>query len=321
MNDYEFFEKQEKAREKAEIRRYGILGGLCVLGFLLIQEILFLVLTALGGTELYSSDELFSQSVELLFTVLSICVPFLICGVYEKKYTSYSILPMEKPKDTVLSVLAVPAGVALCFIASTLTSYLTYFLEFLGLKLSSPNISAPSSGFEIVIYFLRLTLVAAVIEEISFRGVIMQPLRKYGDGFAIAMAAVIFGLVHCNLIQAPFAILAGAVIGYFTIVTQSLWTGIIIHLLNNAVSGVLSFVSSNYSEQALLTWANAVYSVIMFLGIICLILFFMRRRTLSTHGKRTFLTTGEKLKAYILNPAMIIAFLAICWYTHFYISI
>lgn len=321
MNDYEFFEKQEIAREKAEIRRFGVLGGLCVLGFLLVQEILFFVLTALGGAELYSSDTLFSQSLEMLFTVLSICVPFLLCGAYEKKYTTYDILPMDKPKDTALSVLSVPAGVALCLIASTLTSYLTYFLELLGLKLTSPNISAPTSGFEVVIYFLRLTLVAAVIEEISFRGVIMQPLRKYGDGFAIAMASIIFGLVHCNLIQAPFAILAGVVIGYFTVVTQSLWTGIMIHLLNNAVSGVLSYISSNYSEEVFLTYGNAIYNAIMFFGIICLILFFMRRRTLHTYGRRTFISTGQKLKAYILNPAMLIAFLAICWYTHFYISI
>lgn len=321
MNDYEFFEKQEIAREKAEIRRYGVLGGLCVLGFLLVQEILFVVLTLVGGTELYYSDTLFSQCADMLFTVISICVPFLLCGAYEKKYTSYDILPMEKPKDTMLSVLSVPAGVALCLIASTVTSYLTYFLQLLGLELTSPDISAPPSGFELVIYFLRLTIVAAVIEEISFRGVIMQPLRKYGDGFAMAMAAVIFGLVHCNLIQAPFAVLAGLVIGYFSIVTDSLWTGILIHMFNNAVSGVISYVASKYSEDVYLSFANSVYNIVMFVGIVCLGLFFMKKRTLSTHGRRTFISAGQKFKAYVLNPAMILAFLAICWYTHYYVSI
>ncbi len=321
MNDYDIFEKQEIEREKKEIRRYGVLGGLCVLGFLLVQEILFLVLTVFGGTELYYSDELFSQCIDMLFTVISICGPFLLCGLYERKYTSYEILPLEKPKDTSLSLLAIPSGVALCLIASTITSYLTYFLELMGLKLTSPNVSAPASEFELVIYFLRLTIVAGVIEEISFRGVIMQPLRKYGDGFAMAMAAIIFGLVHCNLIQAPFAILAGLIIGYFTIVSGSLWTGICIHLLNNAISGVISYAYSKYSEEVYLSLANSIYNAVMFVGIVCLVFFFMKKKTLSTHGRRTFISVGQKVKAYVLNPAMIIAFIAICWYTHFYISI
>ncbi len=321
MYDYEYLAKAEADREKSEIRRYGILGGICVIGFLLMQELLSSLISLFGLVDLYKSDMLFNQAVGMFITIFAICTPFLLCGLYEKKNSAYEILPLNKPKDTVLSVLSVPAGVTLCLVASTLTGYLTMFLESLGLKLTSPDMTLPNSGFELVIYFLRLTIVAAVIEEISFRGVIMQPLRKYGDGFAIAMAAIIFGLVHCNLVQAPFAFLAGLVIGYFTVVTDSLWVGILIHLLNNTVSGILTYISANYGEDMLLTVGNTMYTAVMFVGFVCLALFFLRKGGISTHGRRTFISKGQKLKAYLINIPMILAFIAICWYTLPYIEI
>lgn len=319
--NYEQLAKMEADKEKKDLHRYGILGAICVLGFLLMQEILFLGLYAFGLGDLYSSDTLFQQAAEMFITVFSICVPFLICGAYEKKYTSYDILPLEKPNDAVLSSLAVPVGVALCLIGSYLTAYLTLFLESLGLTLTSPSVTAPLSGFEMVIYILRLTIVAAVIEEISFRGVIMQPLRKYGDTFAIIMAAIIFGLVHCNLIQAPFAFVAGLAIGYFTITTGSLWTGILIHMLNNAVSGLLSYLTDFFSESKANAIGSAIIFAVIFIGVVCLGLFFLRKGGISTHGRRSFISKSEKVKAYLLNIPMILAFIAICWYTHYYVQI
>lgn len=306
---------------KSELKRYGILAGSCILGFLLMQELLTLVLYLFGLQELYATDVLFQQAAGMFITLFSICTPFLIGGAIEKKRSEYEILPLGKPNDTLLSVLAVPAGVALCLIGSYLTAYLTEFLEFIGLKLTSPDMSPPTSGFELVIYLMRLTVVAAVIEEISFRGVIMQPLRKYGDGFAITMAAIIFGFSHCNLIQAPFAFVAGLAIGYFTVTTGSLWTGIFIHMFNNAISGGLSYINEVYGESV----ANKVGGVVIFavigLGIVCLAFFFLRRGGVSTNGRKSLLTKKERAKAYLLNVPMILAFLALCWYTHYYISI
>ena len=68
------------------------------------------------------------------------------------------------------------------------------------------------------------------------RGVVMQPLRKYGDWFAILTSAFVFALMHGNLVQAPFAFIAGIGLGYAVIASGSLWTGILVHLLNNSIS-------------------------------------------------------------------------------------
>ena len=64
------------------------------------------------------------------------------------------------------------------------------------------------------------------IEEFAMRGVVMQSLRKYGDWFAIIMSSLVLALVHGNMVQIPFAFIAGIAIGYAVTVTGSMWTGV-----------------------------------------------------------------------------------------------
>lgn len=80
------------------------------------------------------------------------------------------------------------------------------------------------------------------------RGVVMQPLRKYGDWFAILTSAFVFALMHGNLVQAPFAFIAGIGLGYAVIASGSLWTGILIHLLNNSIS-VIQTIGNRLSPR------------------------------------------------------------------------
>ena len=81
-----------------------------------------------------------------------------------------------------------------------------------------------------ILYIINGVVLPAFIEEIVFRGAIMQSLRRFGDGFALLVSSVLFAVVHGNFVQAPYAFLMGLVIGYFVLRTGSLWAGIFIHL-------------------------------------------------------------------------------------------
>ena len=72
-------------------------------------------------------------------------------------------------------------------------------------------------------------IVPAVFEEFAFRGVVLNKLRKFGDSYAIIMSAVLFGLMHGNLSQIPFAFILGLVIGFIAVKTNSIIPGILIH--------------------------------------------------------------------------------------------
>lgn len=317
-----------REKKKNEIKKCGTVAGSCVIGYLLIQEVISFILIASGLYDLYLADTLFQQCFGLVTTIIALIVPHIIGGKYLSKTTEYDIIPAGKADSTWLAVLAVPAGTALCLASSYLSSIFTIITDLFGIELSMPDLSVPSGGYELLIYALRLTVCAAVIEEICFRGVIMQPLRKYGNFFAIAMSAVMFGLIHCNLIQAPFAILAGVIIGYFTVCTESIWTGIAIHAMNNTVSAVSSYILTVLPNEQGEKMASLLISGVFAIGIGCCLILWMFRDKLQKNLKKESnpnslydITTGQKLKAFFGNIPMILAIIAICCYTAQYVDL
>ena len=103
------------------------------------------------------------------------------------------------------------------------------------------------------------------------RGVVMQPLRKYGDRFAIVVSAVLFAALHGNMVQIPFAFVAGLALGYFAIITNSIWTSVAIHCLNNLSATVISIYYTNHSENDVFFF-YAIEGAILIIGIIAFIL-------------------------------------------------
>ena len=77
-------------------------------------------------------------------------------------------------------------------------------------------------------------MAAPVTEELLFRGAVLRSLQPYGKRFAIFCSALLFGLVHQNLTQTPFAFGFGLLAGYVAVEYSILWS-MSLHILNNAV--------------------------------------------------------------------------------------
>ena len=119
-------------------------------------------------------------------------------------------------------------------------------------------------------HFISTAILPAIVEELVFRGAIMQSLRRFGDTFALLVSSLLFGLVHGNLVQAPMAFITGLAIGYFVLRTGSLRTGTLVHLINNALATVLSAISAGLSIHAQQTLNHAVYVVYLFGGFVAM---------------------------------------------------
>ena len=99
--------------------------------------------------------------------------------------------------------------------------------------------------------FLYASILAPVWEELLFRGYILRTLRPYGKRFAILSSAVLFGLFHGNLLQTPYALLMGLVLGYVTVEYSIHWA-VLLHLFNNLVlADLLTRLTASWSEMAL----------------------------------------------------------------------
>ena len=62
-------------------------------------------------------------------------------------------------------------------------------------------ISVASDSSTLLSAFVYSVIVAPVAEEILCRGIIMKYLEKYGKVFALLITAMLFGLLHQNIVQ------------------------------------------------------------------------------------------------------------------------
>ncbi len=91
-----------------------------------------------------------------------------------------------------------------------------------------------------------------IAEEILFRGALLKSFSKYGTGFAVFASSFLFGLMHGNLFQTPFATLGGVVLAYVAVRSGSLWPSIIIHMSINSYSvlrDMLMTLLPGYSDE------------------------------------------------------------------------
>jgi membrane protease YdiL (CAAX protease family) len=80
----------------------------------------------------------------------------------------------------------------------------------------------------------RGCLLAPVFEELMFRGILLDWLRKRLSNWkAIAVSAVLFAVMHVYPIAMPYAFLFGLVMGWLRLLTGSTVNTLFFHALNN----------------------------------------------------------------------------------------
>ena len=122
--------------------------------------------------------------------------------------------------------------------------------------------------------FLYVGLGAPISEEILFRGLVLRSMEPHGKRFAIFGSALLFGLFHGNLIQAPFAFLVGLVLGYVTVEYNILWA-MVLHMFNNLIiadtmTRLLSGLGAAVSDMVF--WA-----VMILFGVVALVALVIKR--------------------------------------------
>lgn len=91
-----------------------------------------------------------------------------------------------------------------------------------------------------------MAVVPAFGEEIFFRGILQTTLgEKFNRHYAIWITAFIFSAIHLQFYGFLPRFLLGGMLGYFFVLTGSIWAPILAHFVNNALAIVLFFLSFN----------------------------------------------------------------------------
>jgi uncharacterized protein len=82
--------------------------------------------------------------------------------------------------------------------------------------------------------FMKVVIMAPVIEELIFRGIILHGFRRnYSAVMAVFMSALLFSLFHLNPWQMPATFVLGLLLGWIMIRTRNIFLAILGHALNN----------------------------------------------------------------------------------------
>lgn len=310
-----------KEQEKNEIKLVGRVAGICILAYVVLQFVLFFPFYIPSLAKIYDESTLLQNAVSIVFSIVSLLLPFFIGGLYLKKRTGVDFAPLEKTPYPVAAVFLVFAGLFVCMLGDFATTWIGDFFAGIGIEFTSPDMEVSKSLLDRIVYTVSVALVAPLCEEIAIRGVVMQPLRRYGDLFAIIISAAVFGVLHGNLVQAPFAFIAGLGMGYAACVTGTLWTSIIIHFLNNLYACVMLFASEDMQPDAFARFYNLTLYSICIIGALCVLGYIFLGKRGRLYRSQTVSGTGAKTGAFFITVPMIIALVIMLVITSFYVKI
>ncbi|MDR0333151.1 MAG: CPBP family intramembrane metalloprotease [Dysgonamonadaceae bacterium] len=100
---------------------------------------------------------------------------------------------------------------------------------------------------ELLMNILIIGVVAAVAEEIIFRGALQQFLQEWtrNGHIAVWISAFIFSAVHLQFFGFFPRLVLGALLGYLFLYTQNLWIPIFVHFFNNTLVVIVNYFWKN----------------------------------------------------------------------------
>ncbi len=104
--------------------------------------------------------------------------------------------------------------------------------------------------------YVVIGILAPFAEEVVFRGAILRKLLGMMDEkrhwVAIALSALVFGLVHLNVPQGIHAFLIGLLLGWMYYRTRSILPGILFHWVNNSVAFIMFHIMPQMADGKLI---------------------------------------------------------------------
>ena len=125
-------------------------------------------------------------------------------------------------------------------------------------------------------------LAPSILEELLFRFVPLLLLAPYSRRGCIIISALYFALIHCNLFQIPYALIAGAIFIIVDLAFDSVLPSFILHLANNVASVIML-------KYCAVGKAFLVYlAIVVLLALISLLLLNIWSKRLSSGFTRVF---------------------------------
>ncbi len=190
------------------------------------------------------------------------------------------------------------------------------------------NVAVSASLWVIILY---MVIAAPIMEEYIFRKLIVDRTVRYGQGVAIVISGLMFGLFHGNLNQFVYAFTLGMFLAFLYVKTGNIKITIALHMMINFVGGALSsLIMKNmdmvaYSEAMSSADMNVMMEYVManigpLLGlmalgffVICMVIasvvlfiIFIVKKRFTVESGEIVIPKGKRFATVILNVGMLL---------------
>lgn len=226
----------------------------------------YLILFSVLGTFLTMVALIVFDVSELMFEVISqlvlyVLVPGLYFGYYFRKHNAsvWNVLSFDGIRKWL------PALFALVFV-SIAFSLSMFWLQLYMLAPFAPwlvnfmleALPIPDTPLYIVFTVFTLAILAPVVEEFMFRGVLLKRLiGKTSVWGGILISSLLFGILHLDVIG---AFLFGVVASLLYLRTHNLLVPILLHIINNSLAAAAMFLAPTWPEPIAIFNLADIYS-------------------------------------------------------------
>lgn len=193
----------------------------------------------------------------------------------------------------------------ICTAVMYITNFFSVFLSFLISLLKGGNfldlnpLTDVLIDSNLIIRILYAAIAAPIVEEIIFRKLLLNRLRRYGDLPAIILSAAAFGLFHMNVAQMFYATALGIIFAYVAIRTNTIRYNIVLHILVNSMGVAIAPFAMRQSIVFSLLIVVWVFTCIT-LGLVLLLLNIKKIRLYRLQKPL------EKKSGYVLNVGTVL---------------
>lgn len=308
---------QLEEEEKRNLRKDASFVGVLSIALTLVMEVAFTVLVtvlmlcgvmkyeqlSLPDLGLGNTGYLFMYMGVYVFVLLVPAIVVALC--FKRKYVPFS---PAKPVNMGFAFFAILAAIGLCMFTNIVNSYVLAILSELGAEIpEAPQMMEPTYT-SLGLNLFTIAVLPALLEEMIYRGYILRTLRPYGNVFAVLVSSMLFSLMHGNLRQIPFAFLVGLILGCLYVMTDNIWMSITVHFANNAISVLMEYFGFGLSDDAVGYFYALIIYGLTFVGVLALIILFIRyRQQMQIHKIETYLTPGKRTAALFATPLFLIS--------------
>ncbi|CAM2079329.1 MAG: type II CAAX endopeptidase family protein [uncultured Clostridium sp.] len=237
-----------------------------------------------------------------------IAISFYLIG-FPVFYLMIKNLPEEEKRES--KTLGVFEVIKICFMSYSIVyivNFLTNILMMLIAVIKGSEVTNPLvnmlEGSNWIWSLIFAGILSPIIEEMMFRGVMLNKLRRYGDKVAIITTAILFGLFHANFSQFFYAVALGIVFAYVTLKTGTIKYSIILHIIVNMMGSVI--LPAVIGDGSNIVAVGCVGLALLAIVIVGLVLLIKNRKNISLLDGEIKLEKGTAFKTIWVNVGMIL---------------